>query len=387
MNERSNHGVRKNVLHLIPSFHQGGSERQALQLVKLLLADDTHNIQLACLNREGILLEDAVVARFDDIPEFPLTSFYDANMAAQLRSFVGYLRSNEIDIIQTHDFYSNIFGMIGSRIARVPLRIAAKRETGMRTRVQRFIERRAFGWANCVVANCEKVRRCLTESGVSAGKIEVVYNGIDAARFDAPSKARAEILSDLDLPVDRDLKFVTIVANLRDRVKNHEMFLRAAKRISDEISDAAFIVAGEGERMPLIQSMAEDLGIAGRVYFLGRCRRVPELLAISDVCVLTSDSEGFSNSILEYMAAGKPVVATNVGGAAEAIADGVSGFVVSTNDDEALAIKVCSLLNDASLREAFGREGRRRANEGFSTANLLSKTLGLYERCPTRRRR
>ncbi len=374
------HGcVKKKVLQLVPSFNQGGSERQALQLARLLQDDGTHDIRLACLNKGGILLDSDIGRRFVEIPEFPLNSFYDLNFFRQVRTFSGWLRANDIEVVQTHDFYTNIFGMIGSRIAGVRVRIAAKRETGMRTALQNFIERRAFRLASAVVVNSEAVRRSLLDSGVSKRKLQLVYNGIDMAQFDGYSRDRAAVLRELGLPAESKFRFVTIVANLREKVKNHEMFLRAAKRVAEEFPDARFVAAGEGERMRLITEEAERLGIADRMFFIGRCTRIPELLGASAICVLTSDSEGFANSILEYMAAGKPVVATNVGGAAEAIVEGVTGFLVDANDDRAMAERIVTLLGQPALAERFGNVARERVAERFSIRRQLERTLELFE--------
>lgn len=371
--------MKKNILQLIPSFNQGGSERQALQLARLLYDDGTYNVRLACLNKSGVLLDDDVIDRFADIPEFSLNSFYDVNFLKQVWRFSGWLRANNIEILQTHDFYSNIFGMAGAGIAGVPLRIAAKREMGMRTRSQNFVERRAFGHASVVVVNSEGVRRYLLDAGVPHGKLKLIYNGIDLGRFDADCGDRASLLEGLGLPIDPAFQFVTIVANLREKVKNHEMFFRSAKKVADRFPDAVFIVAGEGERSGLIKAYAEELGLGSRAIFLGRCSRIPELLAVSSVCVLSSDSEGFSNSILEYMAAGKPVVATNVGGAAEVIRQGENGFLIEPNDDAAMADRIVELLEQPAVAEAFGKCGKQRIAEQFSTRNQLGQTLDLYQ--------
>ncbi len=371
--------MKKTVVQLIPSFHQGGSERQALQLCRLLADDATYNVKLACLERRGVLLDAEVTETFGTVPEFPLTSFYDANMARQLKHFVAYLRSNKVDIVQTHDFYTNIFGMLGAKVAGIPVRIAAKRETGLRTSVQQFIERRAFGAAGAVIVNSETVRRYLSRAGVPKRKLRLVYNGIDQGRFSERPGEREASLHELGLPASGEFRYVTMVANLRERVKNHEMFLRAAVRVTQEVKGSAFVVAGEGERLRLITSMARRLGLQDRISFLGRCNRVPDLLSLSEIGVLTSDSEGFSNSILEYMAAGLPVVATDVGGAAEAVVEGQSGFLVPPNDDGELAARLIGLLNDRELSRRLGRNGRRRVAEKFSTEAQLANTLAVYE--------
>jgi L-malate glycosyltransferase len=370
--------VQKNVLHLIPSFHQGGSEQQAVQLVKLLHDDGTHRVHVGCLEKNGVLLREIENIGFTDIPEFRLNSFYDANMLRQLRRCSKFIRDNDIAIVQTHDFYTNIFGMTAASMARAPVRIAAKRETGMRSTAQRFIERRAFGLAHAIVANAEGVRKYLVESGVRASKISVMHNAVELEKSDPSARDRNELFCKLGLPASDSTRFVTIVANLRNPVKNQRMFLRAATIVKSKISEVAFVIAGEGDLLDATKTFAAELGLADHTFFLGRCSRVSELLSISDICCLTSESEGFSNSILEYMAAGKPVVATDVGGAAEAIVENETGFLVASNDHEALADRLIILLNNRDEAERMGRRARNVAAEKFSPTVRRDKTLRLY---------
>jgi len=371
---------KKNILHLVGSFHQGGSERQAVQLIKLLCRRGDHNIFVASLNGDGSLRPEVEDIGFVDIPEFPLTSFYDRNMLRQMSAFVKFTRANKISVLQTHDFYTNVFGMLAGSIARVPARIAAKRETGMRTSAQRATERQALRLAHRVVVNAEAVKNHLVDSGVSAKKIEVIYNGLDLGKFDSGVADRRASLRKLGLPESENNQYVTILANLRSPVKNHRMFIRAASRIRESIPDANFVLAGEGELISEVRAFASEMGLNGNAFFTGRCANVPELLSVSDVCVLSSDSEGFSNSILEYMAAAKPVVATNVGGAGESIVDGETGYLVEPNDHEAMAKFVVDLLKDKKTAAEIGRRGRERAEQNFSLERQLNATLELYDR-------
>src|SRR5688500_3562548 len=101
---------KPNVLLFIDSFAQGGTERQVVQLARLLVESGRYQIHLACLSREGVLRAEVERAGFTDIPEFPLTSFYNRNMIAQVRRCAAYLREHAIDLVETHDFYTNIFG-------------------------------------------------------------------------------------------------------------------------------------------------------------------------------------------------------------------------------------------------------------------------------------
>lgn len=376
--------MRYNALQLIGSFHQGGSERQAVQLTRLLLEAGRCNVFVATLDREGVLLDEVNKFGLSEIPEFRLSSFHDRNTVRQVRRFAQYLKQHEIDVVHAHDFYTNIFGMAGAALARVPVRIASRRETSVRRERERFVERGAYRVAHAVVANCEDVRQQLIRDGVPAQKVRTIYNGLDFARLETAQTERREILRDLNLP--EAARFVTIMANMRVHVthpapvclKDHPTFLRAAKRVYENVPDAAFIIAGEGELMETTQELAQSLGIADRTFFIGRCQDVGAVLSISDVCVLSSTSEGFSNSILEYMAAGRPVVATDVGGAREAIVHGECGFLVPAGDDEAMAEHIKLLIMQPELARAMGACGRRIVTEKFSSQKQLQNVESLY---------
>jgi glycosyltransferase involved in cell wall biosynthesis len=374
--------MKLNVLILIGSFHQGGSERQAIQLVRRLNESGRYNVHVACINREGVLLTELERYGFKDFPEYRLGSFYNRNFFRQLRAFARHLREREISIIQTTDFYTNIFGMFGATLARTPVRIAAKREMeGHRTKAQDFVERRAYSRANAIVVNSDAVKNYLIANGVAERKLVTIHNGLDIERLTPETNlSREEMLSSFNLPTDKEKRFITNVANLRSHVKDYPTFLRAARRISEVDSNVAFVIAGDGHLMDEMKRIANEFGIEKKVYFLGRCDRVPELLSVTDVCVLSSKYEGFSNSILEYMAAAKPVVATDVGGAREAIIEGETGFIVQSGDDETIALRVLSLLGDKAKAIAMGAKGKERVMKEFSLAAQLEKTERLYER-------
>lgn len=378
--------MRRNVLHLIDSFHQGGTERQAVQLARLLHESGHYGVHIACLNPEGMLRAEVERLGIGRIPDFPLTSFYDRNAARQLRRLVKFLHERKIDIVHTHDFYTNIFGMTAARLAGTTARIASRRETsGMRSGAQRWIQQQAYSFSHAIIANAEAVRAKLVEEGIRTEKIVTIYNGLDLGRVMPPSSVtRIETLQKFDLPGEspnhQPRRYVTIVANLRHPVKDHPTFLRAAQRVRAAVPEAAFVIAGEGELMEDHRNLAAELGIEQDVFFTGRCENVGELLSISDVCVLSSTAEGFSNSILEYMAAARPVVATDVGGAREAIVDGETGYLVAAGDDTAMANHIAALLNDPAGLERMGQRGREVVEEKFSCEAQLERTQGLYDR-------
>ena len=375
--------MKSAVLQLVDSFNQGGSERQALQLTRLLVESGKFKVHLACLSPEGSLRSSVADLDLGEIPSFPLNSFYDSNAVRQLRRFVQWLKASRIEIIHTHDFYTNVFGMAAGTLARLPVRVASMRETeGMRSTTQKQVQRVAYSLAHHIVANSNAVRNTLIAEGTSGEKVTVVYNGLDLNRLISQAASRAEALSILGLESEesRPRRFVTIVANMRHEVKDYPMFLNAARHVAEAVPEAEFLLAGEGELTESLQAFATQLGIRDRTHFLGRCERVAELLGVSEVCVLSSKAEGFSNSILEYMAAGRPVVVTNVGGAAELVTEGETGYLVPSGDDAAMAARIISLLHDPAKAGMMGDKGKCVVKEKFSCAAQLNRTEDLYQR-------
>jgi len=358
------------VLHLIDSFRQGGSESQALNLYLEMMCSQEFDVKLACLDRSGPLLMRLPLEERLRIPEFKLNNFYDFRMVRQLFRFAGFLSALRVHVIHTHDFYTNVFGMFGAMLASVPVRVASRREESKRPRAKRFVERLAYRASSAVVANCDRIRDELIREGLNGRKVATVYNGVEVQAHEEPHlwhKGRC-----------RRGSVVTIVANLRP-VKDHVTFLKAASLIARTCPDTTFVLAGEGEAERSLRCLASQLGIAGKVNFLGRCDDVPTLLRQSDVCVLSSRSEGFPNAVLEYMAAARPVVATRVGGTHEAITDGVNGFLVAPGDYQEMADRVVLLLRHPLTAAEMGRRSHRLIVDRFSAGRRLQRMEQLYQ--------
>ncbi|CAN5257084.1 glycosyltransferase [soil metagenome] len=350
----------------------------------MLREEGSFEVLAATLNNEGVLKQKFADAYPEEIPEYRLTSFYDINFVRQVRRLAKHLRENKVDLIHTHDFYTNVFGMAAATLAGTPGRLASKRESeGMRSAAQDLIEKIAFGRADAILVNSKAVMDHLARRNIPTHKMRLIYNGTDMERSQETASYGAD-LSLPGLPAGENIRFVTLVANLRHSVKNIPMLLRAAKRVKDLHQDVRFLIAGEGELEHELRELTVGLGVSDLVHFIGRCDNVPALLAASYACVLTSTAEGFSNSLIEYMAAGKPIVATDVGGAAEAIDDGVTGYLVAPDDDRAMAEHLIELLSDEGKAGQMGEEGRKIAREKFSHTSQLSKTLELYNDCLTK---
>lgn len=373
--------MKPNVLFIIDSFEQGGSERQAMQLLRQLHHSGQCRVHLACLQNRGSLRAEADQLGIGEIHEYALNSFYDLNFARQLQRLGHFIKEQEIDVVHTHCFYTNIFGMAGAFLAGVRGRVTSKGETdGFRTPMQKRAERVAFRLSHRVIANCLVVQNQLIREGVSPSKIIQHYNGLDMERLKVCAGLKREkALAAFRLPQEPTRRYISIVANLRNPVKDHPMFLRAAARVRAAVPDVGFVIAGEGELMEELRELAAQLGIQDDVFFIGRCDSVADLLFASDVGVLSSRAEGLANAILEYMAGGLPVVATDVGGAREAIAEGETGYVVASGDDEKMADRIIELLNEPERARSMGERGKLIVAEKFSCDRHLQNTLELYD--------
>lgn len=372
--------LRPAILFLVNSLHEGGTERQAVQLAQEVQTLGRFRVHLATLDARGELSALVAASRFGDVPEFRLRSFYDRQMVRQLERCAAFMRGHGVALVHTHGFYPNIFGLLAATIAGVPVRIASKRETiGCRTAWQTRAERLAFRLAHVIVANCDAVGEQLASSGVPARRITTIHSGVLLSRVQPEACGRHEALKMLGLPCSPELSYVTLVANFHLLVKDHTTFLRAAQRVRASVPHVRFVIAGVGVRLAEMRSRAAHLGLEGDVIFLGHCERIAELLFVSDVGVLSSLGEGLPNAVLEYMAAGRPVVATDAGGTRELVVDHRTGFLVAPHDDGAMAARIVTLLRDPARAREMGREGRRLVFERFSRAHQLDRIVALYE--------
>jgi len=232
-----------------------------------------------------------------------------------------------------------------------------------------------------VTAVCEFTRERLVEKeGVAAGRIEVVYNGVDPSRFEdlpSPTAARAS----LGLPAEGPL--IVQVGTVRS-VKDHPTALRAFARVRESLPAAHIAFAGDGPDLPACQSLAVELEIADSVHWLGSRSDVPNVLAAGDVMLMTSLSEAHSVSLLEAMAAGLPIVATSVGGIPETVSDGQTGLLAPRGDAAGLATHLVTLLRDDALRHRMGHAARARVHERFLRSRMHQRYCEIYQRLACR---
>jgi glycosyltransferase involved in cell wall biosynthesis len=238
------------------------------------------------------------------------------------------------------------------------------------------MEKMVCRWADCVLENAEAIRENLLEQGYDASNIVVIRNGITLAK--PAGKNRGAVLrQELGLPPAARLAAVFSRLN---RMKGVEYFLDAARVIAEVYPDVCFLVVGDGGIKKELEERASRLGLGPRIVFTGFRSDVPDLLAEVYISVLPSLSEGTSNTLLESMAAGIPVIATRVGGNPEVVEDGVSGLLVSPRDSAGLAAAMARLLEDGDLALRLGQAGRQRVSKLFSIDGSVHETESLYQR-------
>jgi L-malate glycosyltransferase len=315
-------------------------------------------------------------------PGIPLTtlgfeSFKKPSSWKTLTNLVRHFRATKTKIVELFFTDAHFVGSLAARVAGVPIVISSRRNLGYQygkkeLRLSRFGNR----FVTLFVANSKAVANQIAEiEGISRRDFEIIHNGVDIEKFDR--EMQRDIPANLKKFIEGK-KVVMLSANLRP-IKNVQGFLMAGYQIVAERNDTVFVILGSGPDESSLQSLAAELGIADRVYWAGSVD-VPALyLACADVCCLSSDSEGFSNSIVEYMAAGKPVVATRVGGAGECIDAGESGFLVGRGDFNSMAKFTIRLLDDPQMCQSFGAAGRRIVEERFTLERQMQRYHDMYD--------
>jgi glycosyltransferase involved in cell wall biosynthesis len=304
----------------------------------------------------------------------PLTRTYDLAALRAAFALRRFLKEQQVGIVQTFFESSDIWAGFVTKTMSTAKLIWSRRDMGiLRGRKHHLAYRLMAGMPDAVFAVSEQVRRyCVEVDGISADRVQTIYNGLELADWREVAKserAPGEFV-------------VATVGNIR-RVKGHDIFLRAAATVLQEFPGAQFSIAGdvlEPEYFAELEALVRELDLGDHVRFVGGISGLREHLAEADVFVLPSRSEGFSNAIIEAMAASLPVVATDVGGNAEGVVDGVSGFVVPSEEVARMAAAILTLLRDPVKAKQMGEAGRALVEERFTIEAMMRRITGTYAR-------
>lgn len=360
------------VFHLITRLIKGGAEAKTTETV---LGLDDYDFTIgygASYDQDRIdLLEQNDV----ETKRFPLIRHYNLlTTIPAVFSVAQYLRRNELDIVHTHSTEAGIIGRFAAQIAGVPhivhtvhgVPFADDRNAAL----NRFVlgcERITARFTDRMITNADVIAEEYLERGIgSPDQYSTVYSGVDLDSFESADPAE-------DLPGDRPR--VVMVGRLANG-KGHGVLLDAVESLDD--FEGSVCIVGDG---PLYESLFEaidDRGLSDHVFLTGYRDDVPRVLAASDVLVLPSFREGTPRVITEAMASGLPVVATDIAGIPEQVAEGVNGYLIPTGDSEALADRLERLLGDPTVRKEMGYRGLERA-EQFSTEAMVRDLHNLYQ--------
>jgi glycosyltransferase involved in cell wall biosynthesis len=322
---------------------------------------------------------------------FPLKKSYDWNalrMAGKLRKLI---RSENVSIVHTFLESADIWGGLVAKLSGCPILISSRRDMGyFRSKKHGLGYRLVNPLVDQVQAVSEEVRSFLiSHDRLDPQKVFTLYNGVELDRLaeaNGVDPLRMKLGLDPDVP-DPDSPVITTTANIRP-VKGLDVLIQAAAKVCREFPRARFLIAGEVIDRPYfekLQEMVRTLQLTENVIFLGRSDRVPSLLKLSTLFCMLSRSEGFSNAILEAMAIGLPCVVTKVGGNAEAVEEGKSGFLVASEDADSAADRILTLLRDPQRARKMGEAGRSVVATKFTAQGMASRWAALYDELVARR--
>ena len=363
------------VVFSIDTMSVGGTEMNAVRTAERI-DRSRFRVTVVTLRGEGPLAERYERAGIP-IVRFPIHSLFGPATVRQGMRLAHFLKRERVSIVHSHDQYSNFFSTLSARYARVPVTIASKRWLHWSPRYQ-MVNAVGFRAATRVLANSPLVARSLGDDDrLSARRIVVVPNFVDDAAFTPPSTAVIEAWRrEFDIPADAAV--IGIIASLQ-AIKDHATLIRAMAMLVPKWPKLCLVIVGEGALLSTLRQQAAELGIANAVRFAGLRPQHPSFHYLFDISVLSSVSEGFPNSLVEAMAAGRPIVASRVGGVPDAVRDGENGLLVPAGNAEAFANALSSLLADRPRADAMGREGARRAATEYAATVVIGGLERLYD--------
>lgn len=309
---------------------------------------------------------------------FPTRRVYSLNGLRQFARLCQLARREKVDIIHTFFEKSEVMGWLAVRLTNIANWVTSRRDLGFkRSKIFNYIFK--FTGRDCkrCVAVCRAVKdQMVLKEGGAPEKIDVIYNGLDFSPYKQP--ARSVALRN-ELGVDDNVVLVGMIANFYLEIKGHGYFLKAAKKVLQKVTDVEFVLIGDGHLRYRYEEMAREIGLKEKVHFLGNRSDVPSILSNLNISVLSSLSEGFSNTLLESMAAARPVVATRVGGNSEIVIDGTTGYLVPPENPEDLADAITILLQNPQKAMAMGAAGKKLVEEKFTIESMVNSYERLYK--------
>ncbi len=354
------------VLICIEALGIGGKERQAVELIKGLASRPGLECLVICLETDDFYLHELTSAGIS-VEFVPRRSRWDVRIFHKLYRIIKHYQP---DIIHTNGLMSSFYALPVARFMQLPLINGSIRNAFAGAGFRWTLERLLLKVSDYRVANSYAGLRSRSFSETESKNV-VIYNGFDFYRLEGLTSnggGRRHVR-------DTKIRTVGMVAEF-NRFKDYSTFIQAARKISRRRKDVVFVMVGDGETLEA--SRREASGVE-TIKFLGKKKNVEEIVETFDIGVLCTFVEGFSNSIMEYMALNRPVVATDGGGTRELVVDGETGFLVPPANSDAVAATIEYLLDNPTIARRMGETGEARLRRDFSITRMVEETIGLYK--------
>ena len=354
------------VCFVVGTLARGGAEKQLVFMLRALQGLGASR-EVLCLT-QGEAYDDEIRSTGTTVTHVGESQ----NRLLRAWRIIRAVRDTRADVIQSSHFYTNIYAGMAGRFLGVPSIGSVRSDLAYELEAHRFTGGLQISLPDMLITNSGIARRRLIERRIDPARIEFVRNVVEVER-DAP---------EVHLPRDLTILF----AGRLDDNKRPDRFVRLASILTRQYPHRRlqFRIAGEGTKRKELESTARRLGLGPeRLLFLGACGRMSDVYRGADILVTTSEREGTPNVVLEAMAYGLPVVASNVGGTSEIVAP-TRGILVDPNDENGLVDATARLINDSNLRRQLGSEGRRWVGENHSFDRLQSHLQRIYQKLRSR---
>src|SRR4030042_3795671 len=363
-----------NILHIYQNSKIGGVQQQLLSLLKAY-SRERFNPIFCCLGPKEELGKEIEETKIGFIPLNKLR--YNIFSPGIVLELYRLMKKKQIHVVRTHRYRSNLYGRLAAFLAGVPVIIASVHDN-YRTdkRLKRIIMNRILSKiTDKIVAVSEDVKEDIIRyDRIAPSKIEVIPNGIDVERFN-PEKNTTDIRKEFSLGEN------DIVIGFIGRIvpaKGLEYLLNALPYLNEKFKSIKLLIVGEGSLVEELKERAKKNNIFNNILFTGRRRDIPEILASINIFVMPSIAEGFPNALLEAMAMGKPIVATEVGGIPEIVKNGFNGLLVPPRDTVSLSKAIKELISNDQLAAKLGQAASNLVHDNLSIKAIAQKWQSLY---------
>ena len=364
----SNNKIR--IVHLVNHLTPNGKE---MGIIKLL----TH-IDKSLFENAIFVLRSIVYLNEDDLNHLDIICLNkkDGNDVLLPFKLAHWFNNYKPDIVHTHSWNTLVEGIFAAKMCRVPIIIHSEHGTFPEFRLHRYLQRLFWKNSDLVISVSDNLKDKLARTiRFDRDRIHVIRNGVEANKFYSSAELRESFRKLFGFSSD---DFIVGTVGRLDEVKNHQMLIRSASELRNKGESIHFVLVGDGEKRFELQELVNHLNVQKYVHFLGYQKDVNLMLNGMDVFTLTSFSEGCSNVIQEAMFAGKPVIATNVGGNPELVKSDLNGYLIESNDHNGLAEKIMGLKKYPEVQAKLSRNALSFSAEYFSLKTMIDRYAEIY---------